>query len=107
MRPTPCDRGIIRAGWKEQVAKAEAAGVRVIPYLDGRIFDPADPDGSFWKDRALRFACNATTEAEPDGAGEPNREEFDDVGPDPRHPYVAAVCSFAPHRLDLGAVSLL
>ena len=79
--------GTVRDGWKEEVAKAQAGGVRVIPYLDARFFDPGDPDDSFALDHAMRFACNYTSDAEPNGAGFPNREQTDLVmGSDPRHP---------------------
>ena len=60
------DGWIPRPGFAAAVKEAQAAGVRIIPYTNGRIDDPSVP--SFKSDGAIRYMCNGT-------AG-PYREEF-------------------------------
>lgn len=55
-----------RPGFAAAVKEAQAAGVRIIPYTNGRIDDPNVP--SFESDGAVRYMCN--------GSAGPYREEF-------------------------------
>ena len=60
------DGWIPRPGFAAAVKEAQAAGVRIIPYTNGRIDDPNVP--SFETDGAIRYMCN--------GSAGPYREEF-------------------------------
>jgi hypothetical protein len=57
---------IPRPGFAAAVKEVQAAGVRVIPYTNGRVDDPNVP--SFKSDGAIRYMCN--------GSAGPYREEF-------------------------------
>lgn len=60
------DGWIPRPAFAAAVKQVQAAGVRIIPYTNGRIDDPNMP--SFKHDGAIRYMCN--------GSAGPYREEF-------------------------------
>ena len=60
------DGWIPRPGFADAVKEVQAAGVRIIPYTNGRVDDPNV--ASFKSDGAIRYMCN--------GSVGPYREEF-------------------------------